>query len=158
MAPTYGKFHGFKLFEQCDVSDYDGFYQSGGCTALYDSVENGIRSSLTYAEQLSRNDFLVNGIVFVLTDGDDNSSALGMPEVKAALQECVTTETMESLISVLIGVNVQCSYIAQYLDNFYKQAEFTQYVKLDDADAKTLAKLADFMSKSILSQSQALGT
>ena len=32
--------HGFKPFEQCDVSDYNGFYQSGGCTALYDSAEN----------------------------------------------------------------------------------------------------------------------
>jgi hypothetical protein len=150
--------HGFKPLEQCDPGNYDGLHQSAGITALYDSTENGIRSSLTYAEQLSQNDFLTNGIVFVLTDGNDNASLLGMSDVKAALQECVTTETMESLVSILVGLNVQSACIAQYLDEFYRQAGFSQYVKLEDADPKTLAKLADFMSKSILSQSQALGT
>jgi hypothetical protein len=150
--------HGFKLLEQCDPADYIGVYQCAGSTALYDSTENGIQSSLTFGEQLSRNDYTVNGIVFVLTDGDDNVSTLGCTEVKTALHRCVTTESMESLISILIGVNVKSNYIAQYLDNFHKQAGFTQYIKLEDANADTLANLADFISKSISSQSQALGT
>ena len=84
---TMREVHGFKLLEQCDPSNYDNLLQPAGCTALYDSAENGIRSSLTYAEQLSRNAFLTNGIVFVLTDGDDNASLLGMSDVKAALQD-----------------------------------------------------------------------
>lgn len=150
--------HGFKLLEQCDPTDYAGIYQCGGSTALYDSAENGVQSSLTYAEQLAQNDFQINGIVFVLTDGDDNASSLGKNDVKAALRKCVATEAMESLISILIGVNVQSTYMAQYLDDFYQQAGFTQYIKLEDADAKILAKLADFISKSIVSQSHALGT
>ena len=65
---------------------------------------------------------------------------------------------MESLISILVGLDVQSACIAQYLDEFYWQVGFTQYVKLEDADPRTLAKLADFISKSILSQSQTLGT
>lgn len=154
--------HGFKLLEQCNASDYAGCYQSGGGTALFDSAENGIQSSLTYADKLSQNDFMCNGIVFILTDGDDNASSQrgqsGMTMVKHALEKCVTTEKMESLVSILIGVNVQQQSLAQYLDDFYNTAGFTQYVKLEDANAKTLAKLADFVSRSISSQSQALGT
>jgi hypothetical protein len=45
-----------------------------------------------------------------------------------------------------------------YLDNFKRQAGFTQMVALDDANDKTLAKLAAFVSKSISAQSAALGT
>ena len=35
---------------------------------------------------------------------------------------------------------------------------FTQYVAIADANATTIAKLGDFVSRSISSQSQALGT
>ena len=37
-------------------------------------------------------------------------------------------------------------------------AGFTQYIELADAKANTLAKLADFVSRSISSQSQSLNT
>ncbi len=48
--------------------------------------------------------------------------------------------------------------IKQYLDDFRTEAEFTQYVPINEADQSSLAKLAEFVSKSISSQSQALGT
>jgi len=65
---------------------------------------------------------------------------------------------MESLVSVLVGVNVQDRRIGAYLQDFKNEAGFTQYVELQNAHAKTLAKLADFVSRSIAAQSQALGT
>jgi len=150
--------HGFKLLEQCNPDDYKDCYGNGGSTALYDAAENAIQASQSYAEQLANNDFLANGIIFVLTDGDDNQSKCGQAEVAAALAKCVISESMESLVSVLIGVNVQQTFLAQYLADFKHAAGFTQYVELDSADAKTLAKLAEFVSKSISSQSQMLGT
>lgn len=153
--------HGFLPLEQCNPDNYNGCYGTNGngaSTALYDSAENAIKSSTVYAEQLSDQDFDVNGIVFVITDGDDNESSSTENEVRVALQSCITSEKMESLVSVLIGVNVQSPHLAQYLDNFHKNAGFTQYVKLEDAEANTLAKLADFVSRSISSQSQALGS
>jgi len=150
--------HGFKMLEQCNEGDYDGTYQSGGATALYDASENSVLASQAYADQLAQNDFLANGIVFVLTDGDDNSSKAGQAEVKAALEKCVTSEAMESMVSILIGVNVQQGHMATYLQNFKDNAGFTQFETLEHADSKGLAKLAAFVSKSISSQSQALGT
>lgn len=150
--------HGFKLLEQCQPTDYDGCYQPGGSTALFDSSDNAIQSSLTYGKDLTDKDFTVNGIAFVLTDGDDNVSKFQAKDVAAAKKKCVQSEAMESFISILIGVNVQSPYIAQYLDTFKNEGGFDQNVNLEDASAKTLAKLADFISRSISSQSQALGS
>lgn len=160
-STTLAEFHGFKMLEQCNPDDYDGCYgvsKTGGSTALYDAAENAIQASQLYAEQLSSNDYNVNSIVFVLTDGDDNESSGTQLSVKTALENCVTSESMESLISVLVGVNVKTQHLAKYLDDFYKNAGFTQYIELENANSNTLAKLADFVSRSISSQSQALGS
>ena len=72
--------------------------------------------------------------------------------------QAVTSEALESIISVLIGVNVQDAEASRYLRHFHTDAGFTQYVELDKADAQTLARLAQFLSRSILAQSQLLGT
>ena len=148
--------HGYKLLEACNVQDYDGCYGAGGQTALYDSAENAIRATASYAQQLSDNDFSVNAIVFVLTDGDDNSSTFGQADVKKALQDCVNSEAMESMVSVLIGVNIQDPTISQYLDDFNNNAGFTRLIQIADASEKSLAKVAEFVSKSISSQSGSL--
>lgn len=169
------EYHGFKLLESCNVADYDSFYGksgNGATTALFDSAHNAIKASNAYAKQLSANDFLCNGIVFVITDGDDNASLLTAVQVGEAFQEAVKGEAMESCVAILIGVNVNDPSLHTYLTNFAKTAGFTPiktkdatgkevevpYLSLGDASEKTLAKLAKFVSQSISSQSQALGT
>ena len=101
---------------------------------------------------------MVNGIVFGITDGCDNASTCSAADVKAALAQAMKTESLESIITILIGVGINDSYVSATLNNFKTEAGFTQYVELAKADAKTLAKLAEFVSKSISAQSQALGT
>ena len=59
---------------------------------------------------------------------------------------------------IVIGVNVQDQAVSGYLKQFHKDAGFTQYIEIDKADAKTLARLAEFVSQSISAQSQALGS
>jgi len=127
-------------------------------TALFDATENAIASTAAYGKQLIANDFNANGIVFVITDGDNNNSKLTVKYVKEAFQYALKEETLESLVSILIGVNVQEALLSQKLSEFKDQAGFTQYLEIDNAKASTLAKLAEFVSKSISSQSQALGT
>jgi len=150
--------HGFKLLERCNLDDYRGTLRIGSATALYDAAENAISAVADYGKQLTDADFSVNGIVFVITDGEDNSSTLGIRHVREALTRAVQGEAMESLVSILIGVNVNDRRIGAYLQDFKTEAGFTQYVELEKADAKSLAKLADFVSRSISAQSQALGT
>lgn len=154
---THREEHGFKLLQSCNPDDYMGCYHSGGSTALFDASFDSIEATRDYAKQLSDNEYLCNAIVFVLTDGEDNASTLNAKQVQEALAKCVSSEALESLVSILIGVNATAS-ISAYLDKFNKEAGFTQYVELKDASEKTLAKLAAFVSKSISSQSQALGS
>ena len=150
--------HGFKLLENCHLADYCGVLRSGGSTALYDAAENAVSSITHYGGRLGAGDFSANAILFVITDGMDNASKLAPAKVKEALQRAVTSETLESIISVLIGVNVRDPEVSRYLRRFHTEAGFTQYIELEKADAKALARLARFVSQSISAQSQALGS
>ena len=153
-----GEIHGFKLLENCNESDYDKALTVGGSTSLYDASVNAVEATTTYADDLKKNDYDANGIVVVITDGDDNTSTLTVNSVKDALAKTVRNESLESLVTILIGVNIQDPHISQRLQSFKTDVGFTQYIELDKADAKTLAKLADFVSRSISAQSQSLGT
>jgi uncharacterized protein YegL len=155
---TLAELHGFKLLENCNLADYGGVLRSGGSTALYDATENAVSSTINYGQKLLAGDFSANAILFVITDGMDNASKLPAKRVKEALGRAVTSEALESIVSVLIGVNVQEQEVSRYLRQFHIEAGFTQYVEMDQADAKTLARLAEFVSQSISGQSQALGT
>jgi len=88
----------------------------------------------------------------------DNASRLPAKKVKEAFSKAVNSEALESIVSILIGVNVQDREVGRYLQKFQMEAGFTEYVELHRADAKTLARLAEFVSQSISAQSQALGT
>jgi len=150
--------HGFRPLSECDVDKYTGSVHTGGSTALYDAAVNMMDSVSQYGADLVKNDFDVNGIVFVITDGDDNASAMTPGEVRKSLERAVQSESLESIVTILVGVNVQDPGLSQRLNDFSQSAGFTQYVELGNADASTLAKLADFVSRSISAQSQALGT
>lgn len=155
---TLSELHGFKLLENCHLADYSGVLRAGGTTALYDAAENAVSSTTDYGQQLLAGDFSANAILFVITDGVDNASRLPAGKVKEALSRAVTSEALESIVSVLIGVNVHYPHPGRLLRQFQTDAGFTQYVELDQADARTLARLAEFVSRSISAQSQALGT
>jgi hypothetical protein len=154
-----GEVHGFKLLQDCNGGDYDNTLSPGGMTALYDASINGVDAIARFGRDLVAKDYTANGILFVITDGDNNSGMNMNPAaVKQAVQQALQTECLESLVTILIGVNVQDPSMSTYLSNFAQVAGFTQYVEIAKADEKTLAKLAAFVSKSISSQSQALGT
>lgn len=155
---SFEEVHGFKLLENINKDDYNNVMHCGGMTLLYDSVINAMEATTNYAQSLFNSDFKSNAITIVITDGADNMSKFGQVEVAKSLEKAVTSEYLESLVSILIGVNVTDAMIAQYLSKFNTEAKFSQYVELNNADSKTLAKLADFVSRSISSQSQSLGT
>lgn len=150
--------HGFKPLPSCNEDDYTGCLgTSGGSTALYDATYNAVQSATVYGRELVKNDFDVNAVVFVITDGEDNNSTATRKMVKTALEEGVKSESLESLNSILIGLNTGGG-INSYLQGVQTECGFTQYVNVADATAKSLAKLGDFISRSVSSSSQALGT
>jgi len=149
--------HGFKPLPDCSDSDYDGCLGGSGLTALFDACYTSIKSCTQYAQQLTDKDFDVNAAVFVVTDGGNNRGAATERMVKEALGEAVSSEALESMVSVLVGLNAG-GQLDQLLQAVKTNCGFTQYVSIADATATQIAKLGDFISRSVSSQSQALGT
>lgn len=155
---TVKEVHGFKPLMDCNEGDYDDVVYAGGTTALHDAVYNGVKAMTQYGKDLVSQDFQVNGTLFVITDGWDNASKTTSKMVKDAMSEAKTSESLESLMPVLVGVNLTDPTLQSNLDAFRQETGFQQFVALTDASEKTLAKLGGFISRSISSQSQALGS
>ncbi len=147
--------HGFKLLTEIDANaDYPDF-SPGGMTPLCDACFSVIGAMNTYGKKLYDDDFGVNSIAFVITDGGENASVATMQMVKEEAQKAVTGEMVESMITVLVGINANDCRVE--LERFQQEAGITQYVDAGEATKGRLAKLADFVSQSISSQSEALG-
>ncbi len=150
--------HGFRPLTECPVDSYDGSIKCRGTTALYDAATTLVKSVGAYGKTLCDADFDVNGIVFVITDGGDNASKHDAAALGKALAKVQKAEHVESMVSVLVGVNVADPQLDGYLKDLAQTAGFTRYLPIGDADASSLAKLAQFVSRSISAQSMALGT
>jgi len=158
-SDTVDEFHGFRQLADCNPDDYDGCIQPNGLTALYSATESSVRAMNDYSTAMKKSFFRSNGIVFVITDGDDNCSKTATPHtVRQALSKVVQDEVLESLITVLIGVNIKDGHMERQLKMFKDEAGLTKFIPVEDSVAKTLARIAEFMSKSISAQSQSLGT
>lgn len=150
--------HGFKLLNQCDESEYNDFVRGSGNTSLIDTVVNVIEATNAYATQLQNHDIISNGLVVVITDGMDNNSTSSVQKIKQETENLIRNEILESCNTILVGVNTQIANLNSYLQDLKDQGGFTQYVDISNANESTIAKLADFISKSISAQSQSLGT
>src|SRR3989344_2464195 len=122
--------HGFKPLAEIDTAAYPDI-RPGGSTPLCDACYSSIGATNAYGEQLSKQDFGVNGICFVITDGDENSSVATMAMIKEEIRKSISGEKLESMISILIGINVADCQV--YLDKFYKDSGLTQYVDAGNA-------------------------
>lgn len=153
---TVNEIHGFKPLADIDLKDYQ--LNCGGATALNNATFSGIGSVITYGESLYDQDFEVNGIVFVVTDGEDCVRGHTPADIKNMIDTLPSKEKIESLRTILVGINTSNHSIKTALQNFKDAAGFDQYEAVDNATPASLAKLAAFTSKSISSQSASLGT
>jgi uncharacterized protein YegL len=149
--------HGFIPVGQIDPdNDYKPF-SCTGLTALRDAIYSGIGATLTLAQSLTKKDFTVNGVLYVITDGDDNASSRTPTQIADMVDQLASSEgIIESFISILVGINTkQCSGFLYSLQN---EAKLTKYIDAGDATPQNLAKLGGWVSKSVSSVSQSLGT
>jgi hypothetical protein len=147
--------HGFKPLADIDPAAYQLPYPNGG-TPLADATYDSAMATNAYAKNLYDQDFLVNSIQVVVTDGGDNASSTPYSKIRAAFKEGPSAEYLESNISILVALNA--GYCQKELDKFHQDAGFDHYVDVADADRSKIAKLAAFVSRSISSQSQSLGS
>lgn len=147
--------HGFMPLSQIDPSSYPAF-RPGGLTPLYDATFSAVGATVDYGADLSANDFLANGIVFIITDGDENDSTTTPGMIRDQIEKSRREEKLESLVTILVGINAD--QYESYHDQFVREAGLDGYRDARDATPQNLAKLARFVSQSVSSQSQALGT
>jgi len=146
--------HGFKPLSEVDPNSYPRL-NPGGMTPLFDAAFSAVGATNAYAKTLMDKEFNANGIVFVITDGDDNISRSTIAMVKMEMERGARGEEIESLIGVVVGINV--ATLRGRLEEFAKGTGM-QYIDAGEATKGKLAKLAQFVSQSVSSQSQALGT
>jgi len=154
-----GELHGFRELRNIDPKEYDDILMPRGMTALYDATGDSVEATERYGKTLVDKDYACNAIMFVITDGGENaSSVVKTPApIKEAIKRILTNETLESFRSVLIGVGNEPG-VMDLLKAFKDDAGIDQFVEMGQATPSRLAKLAAFISKSISSTSQALGT
>lgn len=141
-----------------DLKSFVGRLQPAGATALVDGTLDGLHGIQGFAKALRSSDYSCNGTLIVLTDGEGNT---GRERDPATIQALVTQmlehdRALESLQMILVAVNAK--NCAKALHKFHKEAGFNQFVDIGDATPQKLARLAQFISKSVSSSSQALGT
>lgn len=147
--------HGFMPLSEVDVNSYVTPH-CGGMTALFDATFSAVSAANAYAQTLADQDYLANAIHIIVTDGDDNTSRMRPLDIKREIAKATTGEVLESVRTILVGVNAT-QYAAQ-LQSFQQEAGIDQYEDVGAATPQRLAKLADFVSRSISAQSQSLGT
>jgi uncharacterized protein YegL len=150
--------HDFKLLNDCAPNNYKGIITAGSTTSLYDASVNIVESVAAAGKDLMSKDYAVNGIVCIITDGEDVGSKYTAASVRAAIEKAKRSECLESLLVILIGVNVKDARIGKFLQQFKDDAGIDQYIEVDKADPKTFAKIAGFIVQSVSSQSQSLGS
>ena len=139
---------------------FKGALKPNGGTPLNDATMNAVEALLEYGIQLNRKRFVCNAILFVLTDGEENASITitDPADIKKAIDRIRSENIFESIRTILIGVNDQDSHLKSLLEKFRQEAGFDEYISIGEATAGKLAKLAQFVSQSVSSQSQALGS
>lgn len=158
--------HGFKLLKDIkEDTDYNGCLTVGGNTALFEAMDESVQASTAYGKTLLAKEFnAVNAINFTMTDGQSNRGTIREPEMVAKSVEAARkAECLESIQNILIGVTAlddpdDMKNLDYYLTEVKDKAGIDQYVSIGQLNPGRLAKLAKFVSQSVSSTSQALGT
>lgn len=160
--------HGWKLMPNIKPDDYTDAIKIGSSTVLYDAADEGLSVIGDTAAQMVKARFGVNGVFYIITDGEDVSSSKGVHHVRAAIQKIKQEENLESLVTILIGViddNPKDQYaqqradaVRQYLANFQKEAGIDKFETIGNLTESNAAKLGGFISKSLSSTAMARGT
>lgn len=155
---------GYKPVLSFDPSSLKGIFKAGGYTALFDAIISGAEAAANYGQELRKGDYDSNGILIVITDGENNSgryrASVGSPDydsqvelVSQALKMPHRKECLESYISVLVAVKLD-SATESRLRTFHTQAGFTHpFISTDDIDSLKVS-----ISSAISSQSAFQGT
>lgn len=158
---SVSEIQGFRFFKDINPDDYSNLIVNPqGMTALIDGTVDGIDALYNQAKDLYSKDFdCCNAVEVLITDGENNHSQYDYADIKRLHAEVLKSEALESMRRILIGVNpTKDQRYAQYLTDYQQKAGYDQFIEVDEVTPSKFAQLADFISKSVSTQSQALGS
>lgn len=154
--------HGFTLLNSIDPDAYIGTINPTGSTNLYSATLDAVEATDEYVQSLFDAERICNAncILFIITDGDDNSSPhYHYPQyIKEAIDKVKRSEVMESIRTIVIGVNDTDPHFKARLEEFKNEAYLDEYIPMGKVTEPKLAKLGEFISQSVSDHSDALGS
>ena len=121
------------------------FIPQGRGTALYDAVGSGIKNAIDYRENLENTGINVKTLIFVITDGEDNSSSPNASQmVKNKLEDIKSNEANAfSFTTILFGVGDSNSF-----ERAQQNMGIEHLAKVGQTGAE-IRKMISFISSSI---------
>lgn len=152
---------GFAELRHYDPDQFKGIIKIGSSTALYEATYEALLATDSYGEELVNTDCMCNGVLFILTDGMNMIRGHASPNLIAEklkeLRKDEGARTVESINTILVCASDDPQVVA-YCRSFKEEAGLSQLVEMGEANEANLAKLGQFVSQSISSTSQALGS
>jgi len=100
---------GFRPVTSIPIMDFSK--NLGAWTSLYDAVHTGLKNALDYRENLENSGVETKTLLFVITDGEDNSSSNPPSKVKNVISKLNKEEKSAfSFTSVLFGLGDQANF------------------------------------------------
>lgn len=130
-----------------------------GMTALYDGAQDALQATESYTKHLYNADFIINGLVIIITDGAENASRHATNSSLHAVATRLKNPGFEELESMaIIAVGVGSSMSGTSLATFGKQLLADEAIDAKDFSEETIKRIGNFISESISSASQAVGS
>lgn len=141
---------GFQPIDQVPVID---FSQSiGGLTALYEGTKVALKNALDYREGLENVGVNCKTLLFVITDGDDNSSNCRPSDVKDIISNLLKEErNYASFESILFGIGKD-SGMESYFNSAASEMGIKNVATIDNSPDE-IKKMINFISSSVSSAS-----
>ncbi len=138
--------NGFMPVENISVMDFSK--KIGGATALYDAVYAGLKNALDYRENLENSGVETKTILYVITDGEDNSSQTPPHVIKKIIADLKKEErNLFSFSSILFGVGDAANFTQAQKDMGI------EHLAQIGTSGEEIKKMIGFISQSISSVS-----
>lgn len=149
--------HGFMPINAVDSAVYDNMGHPTSTTPLMDAHLEALEALHDYGTNLVKNQFNCNAVLFVLSDGGENSSRTpdAMKKIVDMSAKIRSGDPIESFTQIMIGFN-DLSSKADLLQ-YVKDATIDEYKSIGDATPTNIAKMGKFISHSFSTASVALG-
>jgi len=122
------------------------FKASGSGTAIFDAVNEGVKNAVNYRETLQNSGINTKTLVFILTDGMDNSSGLKADAIKQLLENITSDEKNAfSFTTILFG-------IGKRNEHYFNDIKDRMGIKISatiDNTPKEIRKMITMISSSI---------